>query len=208
MGLVEIFGNVIPGKGKILKSPLSNSDCVYYNYKIEEYRRSGKSSHWVTRKHGKESVPFYLKDSTGIVLIDPNHAEVDVNRDFIFKSGLGKDPPETVKKFLQKSNLRFEGLLGMNKTMRYTEYFIAPNDKLYIIGTADDNPYVEEATGQSNVEDIMIQKGKNNPFYYISDNPEKKVLNRFRNKMLLGLIGGPALSVIGLILVLLFLGLF
>ena len=30
MGLAEIFGEAIPSEGKILKSPFSDKDCVYF----------------------------------------------------------------------------------------------------------------------------------------------------------------------------------
>ena len=40
MGLVEIYGEVIPSKGHLLKSPFSNHDCVYYKYEIQELRRN------------------------------------------------------------------------------------------------------------------------------------------------------------------------
>jgi hypothetical protein len=45
--------------------------------------------------------------------------------------------------------------------MKFNEWFIALKDKLYIMGTAGDNPFVEEATETEHSADIMIQKGKN-----------------------------------------------
>src|SRR2546427_2615815 len=64
MGLVEIYGQVIAIKSKVLKSPLSNNDCVYYSFKIEELRREGKSSRWVTIKSGTAENNFLVKDQT------------------------------------------------------------------------------------------------------------------------------------------------
>ena len=54
MGLVEIYGEVIPEKDNILKSPFSQNDCIYYKYRIDELRSSGKSTHWVTIKKGRD----------------------------------------------------------------------------------------------------------------------------------------------------------
>ncbi|MBI2675021.1 MAG: hypothetical protein HYX24_01075 [Candidatus Aenigmarchaeota archaeon] len=206
MGLVEVYGEALPAFGKILKSPLSAKDCVYYKYKIEEYRRAGKHSTWVTVKEGAEGIPFFLRDETGAVLVDPNGCDADIPQDFQFQSGTNKDPPASIRQFLAKNDMSFEGFLGINKTMKYAEYYIAPKDKLFIMGNAGDNPYVEEATGTENAADIMIQKGDKNKFYYISDRSEKKVLKDLGTKTFLGIYGGAALTVICLAVMLGYLG--
>jgi len=175
IGLVEIFGHVIPIKERVFKSPFTDKDCVYYKYTIEEYRSSGKSSHWVTIKKEEQRDLFYLKDETGMVLIDPTGAQIEARRDFEFQSGFGKDPPEQVIRFLTAHNLTHEGFLGFNKTMRYQETLIAPDDTLYIMGTAGTNPFKKEGTA-NHVDSIMIQKGKHEKQYYISDKPEKQIL--------------------------------
>jgi hypothetical protein len=175
MGLVEIFGQVIPIKEHVFKSPFTDKDCVYYQYIIDEYRSSGKSSHWVTVKKEEQRDLFYLKDETGMVLIDPTDAQIEARKDFECQSGLGKDPPEQVIRFLSAKNLSHEGFLGMNKTMRYQETIIAPDDSLYIMGTAGTNPFKKEGTAY-HVDSIMIQKGEHEKQYYISDKPEKQIL--------------------------------
>jgi len=73
-------------------------------------------------------------------------------------SGLGQGPSESVKTFLGTQKISFEGLFGVNKTMEYEEYYIAPGDKLYVMGTAGDNPFLEEGWAKSGVEDIMMQE--------------------------------------------------
>ncbi len=208
MGLVEVFGEAKIAEKKILKSPFTNKDCVYYKYTIEEYRKQGKNSRWVKVKKGEDSVNFYLKDDTGAVLVDPKGANVDIPADNEFKSKWGTDPPEVVMKFLKANKISFEGLFGANKTMRYREYFLSPADKVYIMGTAGKNPFVKEATAVNNVENIMIQKGKNEKFYYISDSGENNILKKLKWKVIGGLFGGAALTVACLVIILLYLGLF
>lgn len=201
MGLVEIYGEVVPEEDNILKSPFTQSDCVYYKYKIEELQSTGKSVHWHTIRKGWNYCYFYLKDDTGRVLVDPMDAIIDIPVDNMFKSGLGKDPSDIVKQFLKTENVAFEGsLLGFNKTMRYTEFFIAPKDKLYIMGTATDNPFVKDASAMKGVEDVMIKKGKHEKFYYISDKPEHMILNHLRRIVACGFVFGSLLIILGLIL--------
>lgn len=200
MGLVEIFGVVVSPKNNLLKSPFSNKDCVYYKYKIEELQSSGKAMHWTTIRKGWDFHFFYLKDNTGMVLVDPRDAKIDIPVDNVFDSTLGKDPPDEVKQFLHSENIAFEGsLFKINKTMKFTEYFIAPGDKLYIIGTAGDNPYVKDASVEKGVEDVMIKKGKFEKFYYISDKHEDAVLNKYKVKMWGGIILGAIFIIVSLL---------
>ncbi|UCG95240.1 MAG: hypothetical protein JSV92_04320 [archaeon] len=202
MGLVEVFGEIVPAGKKMLNCPFSGKECVYYRYKIEEYRSSGKSGHWVTIKKGEKGIPFYLKDKTGMVLVNPSGARVEISNPNLknrFDSGFGRDPPELVKKFLASRGLNFENFFGMNKKMRYTEWFLSLADKLYIMGTAQDNPQVEDATARHGVEDVMIGKGSHEKIYYISDRHEKDLLKRLGWKVAGGIFGG-ILLVIGCLL--------
>ena len=201
MGLVEVCGRIVPFEGRLLQSPFTDSDCVYYRFSIEEYRSSGKSSRWVTVRKGDDSVPFFIDDGTGRVLVDSRGAKVEILRDNEFRSGFMKDPPAGVKRFLGRSGMDFESFLGMNKAMRYRESFVAPGDMLYVMGTAGDNPFVEEGTAEGGAEDILIGRG-NERFFYISDRPEKRVLGLLRWKVIGGFFGGGLLILLCLWLVL------
>jgi len=206
MGLVEIYGEVVPAYKEILKSPFSNKDCVYYSYTIEEYRSSGKSSSWVVIDAGRKEQPFYLKDDTGGVLIDSKGANVNVSRDFEFNPGFGRKPPDEILNFLKSKGMSRKTLFGFirfgsdEKNMRYREHFIVPKDKLYIMGTAADNPFVEDCTAKNNVEDVMIQKGKNEKMYYISDKPENTLLKKIKWEIFGYIFGGACLSIASLII--------
>lgn len=191
MGLVETKGNAFLPKGKVMYSPFSKTKCIYYRYTIEELRRSGKSSHWATIKSGDDRQYFYLRDNTGNVLVDPKGAHIDIPVDHEFKSSFGKNPPDNVREFLESKSLNSRGLLGLNKTMRYREYYITEKDPIYIMGAAGDNPFVEDGSSQRNENDIMIHKGKS--FYYISDKSEKELLKKYNWKVIGGLFGGAAL---------------
>ncbi|MDP2750083.1 MAG: GIDE domain-containing protein [Nanoarchaeota archaeon] len=213
MGLVEVYGKAVPMKNaetkkeNIFLSPFSNSKCVYYKYTIEEYRRSGKNSRWVTVNQGESRQNFYLQDDTGKVTIDPKDAEIVIPMDHEFRSGGGKEPPKIVIDFLAKKNIAYKSW-KFGKTMRYREYFIASKDKLYIMGSADKNPSVEIGAAAIGVENAIIKKGNAEKFYYISDKPEKDVLKAFKFSVYGGLIGGATLSVVCLAIILAYLELF
>ncbi|MCX6707914.1 MAG: GIDE domain-containing protein [Candidatus Woesearchaeota archaeon] len=207
MGPVEVYGEVLLKKDSVkLTSPFTKKPCIYYRYLIQEYRYQGKSSRWVTLDSGQADTRFFLKDDADKVLVDPAKAMIEIPANNTFNSGIGKNPPAMIVDFLNKSKIKDEGLFGINKTMRYTEYFIEPGDKIYIMGTAGKNPEVDELAAQQSMENVMIQDRKG-AFFYISDRPEKEILKSFRNKMLLYTIGGAALSSACLAGILLYTGL-
>ncbi len=207
MGLVEIKAKAFKPLKQFLISPFQGKKCLWYKYTIEEYHKTEDSDYWKTIKMGEERIPFYVKDNTGTVLVDPKGARIELPIDYEHRSGFRREAPKRIATFCQKQNVKTKGWF-FNKTLRYREYILQPNDQLYIIGTAGDNPYVEDATGQKNEDDIMIQKGENEKFYYISDQPEEDILSRLKWKVVGGLFGGAALMVIGLAYILFRAGLF
>ena len=194
MGLVEIFGKVIPIETNLLISPFSNTGCVYYKFTIERWTQKDNQRNWQVVNSGKTSLPFILQDDTGSVLIDPVGAKIDIKSN-TFSSGAGHDPPASVQNFLQMNNLNYEGFFGVNYKMRYRESIIVPEENLFIIGSATDNPFKEDSTAQHSMEDIMIHRGKSE-LYHISQKPEKSVIKNYTAKAFGGLIGGSILIVI------------
>ena len=119
MGLVEIYGEIVANKKKVLQAPFSQKNCVYYQYVIQVYSVNGKGrGSWNTIQSGIESIPFFLRDATGSVLVDAQAAEVNIEESFVFQSGGKKAVPKYIDVFLQKKNISSQGVFG-NKLMRY-----------------------------------------------------------------------------------------
>ena len=191
MGFVELAGKVAPEK-EVMKSPFTNSDCVYYKYIVQEYRRSGKSSYWATIKSDSQCTNFYLKDATGQVLVDPQKAKIDIPYDF--RTGSVAGAPH-LRNFLQTHKIR-NTFLGFGKRMRYTEYYLAPNDKIYILGSATSRP--DSQNSVNNEDKILIKKGTLNKIFYISDSSEAEILKKYKWQVPLMVFGGLALALGGL----------
>ncbi len=194
MGLVEIFGKVVALENNLLLSPFSNTECVYYKYTVERWVKSNDKHHWQVVNSGKTSLPFKINDNTGSVLIDPGAADFDL-KSTTFSSDAGQDPPIIIKKFLDANNLKYEGFFGINYRMKYRESIIIPNESLYIIGSATDNPFKADGTAQHSAEDIMIHRGKGK-LYHISHKKEKNVIKTYLMKALSGIIVGGVIIII------------
>jgi len=200
MGLVEIKGKVVPIESNLMKSPFSNRDCVYYKYTVERWVKRNDSYHWQVVKSGKSAIPFLFNDNTGSVLVDSSGARVEVATK-TFTSGTGEDPTQIIKIFLESKNMKYAGFFGNNYKMRYRESIITPYHDLYIIGTAADNPFIEDGSAQHSSDDIMIHKGKGK-IYYISDKSEKKVVNSYKIKSIAGLVFGAAIILVSVYILL------
>lgn len=134
LGLVEVVGQA---KERFsLVSPFTISRCAFYQYQIESYRRSGKHSRWVTIAKGDSSwCRFYVEDETGKILVSPRGAEVILPVFYEFTTGWGKTISGNLLDFMQAHHIRYGGFLGESK-LRFKEWIIAPDEKLYILGTA------------------------------------------------------------------------
>lgn len=135
MGLVEITGRAVERK-KPLKSALTGTDCVFYRYTIERWRKSGKHGKWVNIAKGDSGeVVFQLDDGTGTVAVLPRGAEYIVPRDYEFKTGWGKSLPAQLIGFMDTRGIKYKALFG-NHRLRFREYYICPGEEVYVLGTA------------------------------------------------------------------------
>src|SRR5947207_2563017 len=92
IGLVELKGAAVTSEP--LTSCLAEQQCVYYKWSVEEHwsrtitesytdsdgkmqTRTRHESGWKTIDHGEESVPFYLQDDCGYILIRPQGAKIE-----------------------------------------------------------------------------------------------------------------------------------
>ena len=75
-GYVELSGRAALTSGTQLVAPLSGRPCVWWLFRIERKRRSGKNTHWETVNRGLSNQPFLLTDDTGSCLVNPQGAEV------------------------------------------------------------------------------------------------------------------------------------
>jgi hypothetical protein len=200
MGLVEIYGYVVPIEGRILQSPFTEKPCVYYRYTIEEYRSTGKSANWFIIQEKELRDLFYLKDDTGMVLIDPIDATIETKRTYESTSGFRDDPPDSVQRYLAANNVAFKGMLGFNKTLRFREHTVVPEEGLYIMGTAEENPFHDDPLLNLGREHTVIRKGDTEKMFFISDKREWEIIRELNWNTAAGIGGGFICLVIGIIL--------
>lgn len=137
IGLVEILGT--PTGPNTLTAPVTSSPCFYYRVQAWQWEESGNKHQWKRVLDETLYLPFFLEDSTGRVLIDPQGAEMDVHRSFNDEIGASffnsRDLlPPNVRNFLAT-----RGLVPAEK-IKIEEHIIQPGFPLFVFGTLGDNP--------------------------------------------------------------------
>ena len=140
IGLVELSGTAECERGKALEAPMSGRACVYVKTKIEEKRietRTTKNSDgesvtkteavWKTLAEDESRAPFYLRDETGAVRVDPRGAEI-VAEKFVEET-LDRSAPEYFKWASGRSELS-----NSCGTRRFTEVGIPLSSDVYVLG--------------------------------------------------------------------------
>jgi hypothetical protein len=71
-GVVEVSGQA---SGTDLRSPLTDTPCIFWQVEVEAYRSSGRHGTWITIFDRASSAPVTIDDGTAQVQILPGQAE-------------------------------------------------------------------------------------------------------------------------------------
>lgn len=148
IGEVEVTGKAA-GPYTIL-SPLSQTECYYYRAEAhllgEPLHRSLARKRWVENL----SVPFFLDDETGSVMIDARGAEIDLSCTYDEEVSTST-PGDCIRHFLQRRDLPDNGI-------RLVEYCIADADQLFVLGTLAENSSGHEAASSATNEPGFLSR--------------------------------------------------
>jgi hypothetical protein len=156
IGLVEING--MPVGPHTLSSPITGDPCFYYSVRAWQWNDSGKSAKWQQVLNESLYVPFFIEDSTGRVLVNPQGADLDVHRDFYdeIRASAFQTPglvPDHVKKFLA-----WRGLVPYYK-IRLEERVVKPGYPLFVFGTLGENDGLVSWAAQRHVSNASNSFG-------------------------------------------------
>lgn len=143
-GFTELIG-VARIYNEPLLSPLSNTHCLWWQYRIERYQRRGKSSSWVTIESGASEKPFYIDDNSGLCLVLPDGADLSARHKRRWRGrrrhplGNAHGAPAKTGGFIDMVTTD----IGFGRRYRYTETMIKEGDPLYVLGH-----FESDASGQ------------------------------------------------------------
>lgn len=217
MGLVEVHGKAKQYKDNIVTSPLTGRKCIFYDYVIEGHMiiggGHGKKKEWTPLKGDIGFAPYFkLKDETGEVLVKTENAGGLISERQLDDRDYNYDITPEKAKSIKLSVKGLANLTKMNikmaKKLRFHEFIVKPGDELYVMGTAGDNPFVEEATAQHGAEDIMIYKGRHDKAFYISEKQERGLIPKLQRNSMICIIMGTLMILSSVTIILINFGLF
>lgn len=176
IGLIEIQGTA--ESTEPLQGYLSDAPCVHYSWTVEEkwertrtYRhrdsqgrsstRTKRESGWTTVASGGETLPFYLKDSEGVLLIRPEGARMETQR--LFSKQCDRSDPLYYDKGPE------EGIRNSVHQRRFSESGIPLHHPVYVVGKARE---------RSDVVAAEIAQDPEAEMFLISTRSEKQITRR------------------------------
>lgn len=190
MGLVEMKGAAECEKP--VRSRITEAVCVHYEWSIEEQwereerdsdGKTKTSSGWTNVGKGSASVPFYVKDATGAILVQPQGAEMDgavvCNRTCTPDDALyyGKGPAADIS--------------DSKHRRRFVEKAIRLHGPVYVVGKARERKDIVAAE---------IAADEHAPLFLISGRSEHEVQSSFFWRAAGWTAGGLVLLVAGLVI--------
>src|SRR5215472_400072 len=136
LGLVEVSGQAVGPY--TLPAPITGVACYFHHTVAWQLRQAGKNKEWQKVAEESMHLPFFLDDNTGLVLVDPQDAVMDIHRDFHQEFGgaffgTGDEAPVNVLNFLARHGV------ANDHRLRVDEYCIKPKNALFVLGTLMSN---------------------------------------------------------------------
>jgi hypothetical protein len=193
IGRTELHGTI--DSDESVTAPISQEPCVCYYVLVS----GGQNINGLPALYRQQtdSVPAVIKDDTGKVNVDLNGVQVKdgtITRHEYSK--VDGDVPDYMQTRIDKAGINVTLTDGKNGCM-IEERRIDHGDEVYLLGTARDNPNVEDGTATNSTDDIIIEEA-NNP-YMITNTSEDALSKSLSAKSWVAFGLGLAFLLFGLI---------
>jgi E3 ubiquitin ligase len=213
MGLVEVQGAVSPRSTCL--APFSGRECAFWQVEVATQGRRGV---WTTMHRNQSGHPFYLHDDTGTALVYPQGARCTLT--FAKEEECnGLALPDVYAAYFHDQHLRGSTLWRMGR-LRFRERALEDGEAVYVLGTAQPRPHAVDLSGEEalaatrtddraekqarrlRIEDseavAVIRRGDTEPTFIISQQSERVIAFQLGLRAYAELLGGPALTLLGL----------
>ncbi|HVH47609.1 MAG TPA: hypothetical protein VM925_34975, partial [Labilithrix sp.] len=184
----------------LLQAPFSGRHAVWCRITVQELRRSGKSSYWHTILTEVDGRLFLVDDGSGqLARVIPMGANVLLDKQNVASSGTFNDAAPHLEAFLQSRGLKSTSWIGFNKSMRYEEELLVPQDALYALGPSrrEPGPPVHDGYRMVPGSQLVMFQGMGPDGELLLTNKTEAQLT---SKLLTGFVVGLVLGGIGMLL--------
>ncbi|MDQ2052553.1 GIDE domain-containing protein [Natronolimnohabitans sp. A-GB9] len=203
-GPVELEGTASP-IDRTISAPLTGTDCLAYEYEVEELQSSGKNSSWNTVDEGVGGVPFRLEDATASVRVEPAGADLALSTEASIEVDGGEPEPEPIKAFLEtESDLESENTsldlrvveIATGNDRRYHERRLEPGEDAYVFGQSR---YDVDARETMRDVSAVIEDGPDTPAFVVADATQDVAARRLAKPAAVWIALGILAAGIGLV---------
>lgn len=178
-------------EGQALRSPYTDTPCVYYHSVTEKLVKSGKNSHWVLVENVAKFAIFNLKDIKGRLKINLANMDDDFSLYHIPLPEKNPNPENSeidCRTLLKNYNYieNKPGFLGFSVSTKYrrSEYVLEPDAKVFVYGI------VKNKDGQ-----LVLQEDERCPLVISRKSHDEYINDFYRGVSLVYL--SPVLMAIG-----------
>lgn len=145
-GYVELNGHARLLPGPPIVSPLSDTPCAWWSYRVQERDQSRKNNQWSTIEDETSGELFLLADTTGECIVDPDDASVTptISRSWSGPAQRPHRPPDG------------SGWLSFGN-YRYSEKLILIGDPLYATGWFRTQTAILDLNESRDVSELMAE---------------------------------------------------
>jgi hypothetical protein len=200
-GLVEIKGRIAPCEQGMLQTPFSGRYAVWCRITVQELRSSGRNTYWHTILTEVDQRHFLVDDGSGqLARIIPQGANVILDAQNVASSGTFNDAAPHLDAFLMSRGLKSTGFFGFNKSMRYSEEVLGPNDPLYALGPSrrDPGPPVHDGYRMVPGSQLVMFHGMGSAAMELI--LTNKSEDQLTSKLMTGFVVGIVMAVLGALL--------
>lgn len=224
VGRTELEGIAEPDGGTI-EAPFTDEECLHIDWEVEEWRKDPDDDDydWATVAKGARSVPFYLDDGTGRVLVRADGGEptfeisgANTHRITVDR---GHSPPPEVGEFIESHDSQYdnasvfadpvdaltdlatsEAIGFTDRRRRYTQRVLPAGSDVYLLGSAVQRDVAGTTGSQEDLLAVTREEGFDT--FVISDRSEGDLESYYEWRGPLEIVGGLALSAVCLALLL------
>lgn len=211
-GRTELEGTIRSGDNSV-PAPFTDEECVYVDWYVEEYNDA--DDEWHSAAEGSQSVPFYLDDGSGSVLVaaDEGDPTVEISEGWTrIRVGGGESPPPEIERFIDAHDSqydetsftenpvgavadRFKGKLGhSNEPRRYVQKILPVGSEVYVLGSAVQRENAQANGGQETL--LKVTRDESADEFILSDYGEAGLESHYEKWSPLEMIGGIAISTV------------
>lgn len=171
---VKVTGRVLRSDRALL-APVSKRSCVAWQVRVDELRHRGRSRHWETIIEEHDGVDFALDEGSAVARVEVgrsgHHAQLALGFDHHTRAGLMTDASEELRAFLQSRGFEATGMLGFNRSFRYSEGVIEEGERIAVLGVGrwEVDPSVQPSGGYREAGRRLIVGAPPGELLHVSD---------------------------------------